>query len=100
WGMTKSRGGRFLLRIEDHDRQRCRPEFERTILDDLDWLGFIPDEYPTDDFRAGRCLGRQSDRSRIYEDALQKLRASGVVYACECSRIDIVAEAASSHELF
>ena len=99
WGITKSLGGRVLLRIEDHDRQRCRPEFERAILDDLDWLGFIPDEYPTDDFRAGRCPGRQSDRSRIYEDALQKLRASGLVYACECSRSDIVAVSTPSDEL-
>ena len=89
WGITKSLGGRVLLRIEDHDRQRSRPEFERAILDDLDWLGFVPDEPTTDRFRAGRCLGRQSDRSEIYEEALQNLRSLGLVYACECSRSDI-----------
>src|SRR4029079_17891401 len=89
WGITKSRGGRVLLRIEDHDRQRSRPEYERAILDDLDWLGFVADEYPTDAFRAGRFEGRQSDRTHLYEAALEKLRAKGLVYACECSRRDI-----------
>ena len=99
WGITKSRGGRVLLRIEDHDRQRSRPEFERAILDDLDWLGFVPDGWTTDAFRAGVCLGRQSDRSEIYELALQKLRSKGLVYACECSRGDIVTAATSGSEL-
>src|SRR5262245_2364479 len=99
WGLTKSRGGRVLLRIEDHDRQRSRPEFERAILDDLDWLGFAPDEWATDAFRAGRCLGRQSDRSEIYERALQKLRSAGLVYACDCSRSDIVTASTPHNEL-
>jgi glutamyl-Q tRNA(Asp) synthetase len=99
WGITKSRGGRVLLRVEDHDRQRSRPEFERAILDDLDWLGLVPDDYQTNAFRAGTCLGRQSDRSAIYEDALQKLRSMGLVYACECSRSDIVSASTSFDEL-
>jgi glutamyl-tRNA synthetase/glutamyl-Q tRNA(Asp) synthetase len=90
WGITKAFGGRVLLRIEDHDRQRSRPEFERAILDDLDWLGFVPDEPSTDHFRAGRCMSRQGDRSEIYAKALQELRSLGLVYACECSRSDIV----------
>jgi glutamyl-Q tRNA(Asp) synthetase len=99
WGITKSRGGRVLLRIEDHDRQRSRPEFEHAILDDLDWLGFVPDDYETDAFRARACLGRQSDRAAIYEEALQKLRSMGLVYACECSRSDIVTASTSLNEL-
>jgi glutamyl-tRNA synthetase/glutamyl-Q tRNA(Asp) synthetase len=78
-----------LLRIEDHDRQRSRPEFERAILDDLDWLGFVPDEPSTTTFRAGPCRGRQSDRHDLYETALSRLREQGLVYACECSRKDI-----------
>ena len=77
WGITKSVGGRVLLRIEDHDRQRSRPEFEHAILDDLDWLGFVPDEPTTDRFREGRCLGRQSDRSEIYSEALQTSAFAG-----------------------
>jgi glutamyl/glutaminyl-tRNA synthetase len=88
-----------LLRIEDHDRQRSRPEFERAILDDLDWLGFVPDDPSTTAFRAGRCPGRQSDRSGVYEAALAKLRARGLVYACECSRRDLASASASQDEL-
>jgi glutamyl-Q tRNA(Asp) synthetase len=96
WGITRSLGGRVLLRIEDHDRQRSRPEYERAILDDLDWLGFVPDEPATGAFRTGRCMGRQSDRSAIYETSLQRLRSAGVVYACECSRSDILSAAMPS----
>lgn len=86
WELARERGARVLLRIEDHDRERCRSEYETGILDDLDWLGFRPDIYPTDSFRAGTCLGRQSDRQRFYLDALDKLREMGLVYACDCSR--------------
>ena len=99
WGVTRAAGGRVLLRIEDHDRRRCRPEFERAILDDLDWLGFVPDEPSTDAFRIGRCDGRQSDRSEVYEDALATLRARGLVYTCECSRSDIASVAPQDSEL-
>ena len=79
-------GGRVLLRIEDHDRIRSRAEFEAGILDDLDWLGYCPDVYPTDAFRGGRCDGRQSDRDSIYRDAFELLRSLDLVYACDCSR--------------
>lgn len=96
WGITRSLGGQVLLRIEDHDQQRSRPEFERAVLDDLEWLGFAPDEPTTESFRGGPCIGRQSDRSAVYEAALQRLRAAGVVYACECSRSDILSAATSS----
>jgi glutamyl/glutaminyl-tRNA synthetase len=99
WGLTRSLGGQVLLRIEDHDRQRSRVEFEHAILDDLDWLGFVPDDPPTDAFRAGRCPGRQSDRNEIYEAALQKLRSMDLVYACECSRSDMVGASTSHDEL-
>jgi glutamyl-tRNA synthetase/glutamyl-Q tRNA(Asp) synthetase len=86
WEFARDRGAQVLLRIEDHDRERCRPEYERGILEDLDWLGFQPDIFPTDAFRAGPCLGRQSDRHHIYLDAFEKLRALGLVYACDCTR--------------
>jgi glutamyl-tRNA synthetase/glutamyl-Q tRNA(Asp) synthetase len=68
-----------LLRIEDHDRQRSRLDYERAIRDDLDWLGFVADE----------DAGRQSECSAIYEAALAGLRSTGLVYACECSRAEI-----------
>jgi glutamyl-Q tRNA(Asp) synthetase len=89
WGITRRAGGRVLLRIEDHDAQRSRRDYERAILDDLDWLGFAPDDPPTDAFRAGTCLGRQSDRQRIYERAFEQLRSDGLLYACDCTRRDI-----------
>jgi glutamyl-tRNA synthetase/glutamyl-Q tRNA(Asp) synthetase len=80
WRETRARNGRILLRIEDHDRQRSRPEFEAAIVEDLAWLGFEADE----------PLVRQSERGAMYEEALDRLRARGLVYACSCSRADIV----------
>jgi glutamyl-tRNA synthetase/glutamyl-Q tRNA(Asp) synthetase len=79
WGVARAAGGRVLLRIEDHDRQRSRAGYERAIREDLDWLGFVADEDG----------GRQSERGAIYEAALAGLRAHGLVYACECSRADV-----------
>ena len=79
WGIARALGGSVLLRIEDHDRVRSRPVFEQAILEDLDWLGFVPD--------VGRSpVLRQSDQPSRYEDALQRLRRNNAVYACECSR--------------
>lgn len=86
WEAARTAGGQVLLRIEDHDRARSRPEFEAGILDDLDWLGYAPDIFATDAFRAGRCDGRQSDREAVYDEALEILRAQRLVYACDCSR--------------
>jgi len=89
WGAARARNGRVLLRLEDHDRTRCRPEYEAGILDDLDWVGFVPDIFPTSAFRAGRCDGRQSDREARYRAAVEVLRAQGLVYGCDCSRRQI-----------
>ena len=79
WGMVRRRGGRVLLRIEDHDAIRSRPAFEAAILDDLQWLGFTSDE----------PMVRQSERGDIYVQALSELRQRGLVYACDCSRATI-----------
>jgi glutamyl-tRNA synthetase/glutamyl-Q tRNA(Asp) synthetase len=79
WGLARAHGGRVILRVEDHDRQRCRPEYEAALLEDLDWLGFVADE--------GRDpLIRQSDRGAEYEQALAVLDERGLLYACDCSR--------------
>jgi glutamyl/glutaminyl-tRNA synthetase len=86
WGFAQRLGGRVLLRIEDHDRQRCRPEYEAMLLDDLDGLGLVADEPSTDDLRAGPSTYRQSDNNAVYAGALADLRAQGLVYACDCSR--------------
>jgi glutamyl/glutaminyl-tRNA synthetase len=86
WGIARAFGGRVVLRIEDHDRIRCRPEHERALLDDLDWLGLAPDLGTTAELRAGPSLCRQSDRLPLYEAALARLEDAGLVYPCACSR--------------
>ena len=73
-------GGTFLLRIDDTDPARNLPGGEEAILADLTWLGITWDEGPV----------RQSDRDELYASALGRLRAQGLVYACECSRHDVV----------
>src|SRR5687767_9749085 len=89
WREAKAQNGAVLLRIEDHDRERCRPEYEAALLEDLDWLGFVPDVYPTAAFRAGRCESRQSDRHTVYQTVAERLVAQGLVYACKCTRKDV-----------
>ena len=89
WETARRDGGRVLLRIEDHDRQRSRLEYEESILEDLAWLGFTADAPPV----------RQSDRTEIYEEALRGLRDAGLIYACGCSRRDIVDAGGSGAEL-
>jgi glutamyl/glutaminyl-tRNA synthetase len=86
WGLARALDGEVLLRIEDHDRQRSRAEFERDLLDDLDWLGFEADHYPTTCYRDGPCEGRQSERDAIYRQTLAPLIAAGLVYGCNCTR--------------
>jgi glutamyl/glutaminyl-tRNA synthetase len=86
WGLARRAGGRVLLRIEDHDRQRCRPEYETALLDDLDRLGLAADEPTTDELRRGPSPYRQSDSQAAYASAFDALQARDLVYACDCSR--------------
>ncbi|MEO8208666.1 MAG: glutamate--tRNA ligase family protein [Chloroflexota bacterium] len=86
WGVARASSGAVVLRIEDHDRQRCRPEFEATLLDDLDVAGFTADEPDADAFRTGPSPFRQSDSVEAYEAAAEQLASMGVVYGCDCSR--------------
>ncbi len=72
-------GGKLLLRIEDIDPTRCRPEFEQAIHDDLAWLGIVFDG----------AARRQSDHLSDYAEALGKLQARGLVYPCFCSRSEV-----------
>ncbi|HUQ44019.1 MAG TPA: glutamate--tRNA ligase family protein [Candidatus Limnocylindria bacterium] len=86
WGLARRFGGWVLLRIEDHDRQRCRPEYEAALLDDLDRLGLAADAPSTEDLRAGPSIYRQSDNGSAYAAALETLRSAGRAYACDCTR--------------
>jgi glutamyl-Q tRNA(Asp) synthetase len=86
WGLARRLDARVLLRIEDHDRQRCRPEYETALLDDLDRLGIAADQPSTADLRTGESAYRQSDNGRAYAAALEQLAATTDVYACDCTR--------------
>ncbi len=77
--LAREAGGRFLLRIEDIDTERCRAEFEQAIYEDLSWLG-LAWENP---------VRRQSAHFSDYAEALAKLSARGLTYPCFCSRGDI-----------
>lgn len=100
WGIARATGGRVLLRIEDHDRQRARSEFEAALLDDLDRLGLTPDEPSTAALRAGASPFRQSDDHAPYHAAIARLRADGLVYACECTRSSFEAHGAETGHAF
>jgi glutamyl-Q tRNA(Asp) synthetase len=89
WGAARLLDAEVLLRIEDHDRERSRPAFEAAILEDLDWLGFAADIFPTSVFRAGPCAGRQSDRTHSYQAAAETLQSRGLLLGCDCSRADL-----------
>ena len=87
WGLAASSGAEVLLRIEDHDRQRSRREFDTALLEDLGWLGFQADRGPV----------RQTDPDALaaYDDALLSLSELGLVYGCDCSRATFAAWAAT-----
>jgi len=76
---ARDAGGRFLLRIEDIDRIRCRPEYEAAILEDLAWLGL----------EWGTPVRRQSDHMAEYQAALDALAARGLIYRCFRTRREI-----------
>src|SRR5690349_10854264 len=77
--LARARGGRFLLRIEDIDATRCRPEYEAAIYEDLAWLGL--------DWEAP--VRRQSEHFAAYRAAIEPLEAQGLVYASFESRAEI-----------
>ncbi|WP_372805300.1 tRNA glutamyl-Q(34) synthetase GluQRS [Loktanella salsilacus] len=86
--MARAAGGTFLLRIEDIDQSRARPESESQIYEDHAWLGLT---WPTP-------VMRQSDRLPAYAAALDTLWARGLLYPCTCNRRDILAAASAPQE--
>lgn len=84
---ARARGGRFLLRIEDIDGTRSRPEHVADILDDLRWLGLEWD---------GEVVF-QSQRLHLYGQALERLKARGLVYPCFCTRAEIADALSAPH---
>lgn len=90
WLSVRSRGGRWILRIEDLDPQRSRLEYARQIEDDLLWLGLDWDEGGVDG-RGANGPYSQSCRGDFYQEALDKLNEAGLLYPCHCRRADILA---------
>ena len=86
--LARAAGGRFLLRLEDTDRVRCRPDYEAAICDDLTWLGLSWDG----------PVHRQSEHLARYGAAVEGLAAQGLLYPCSCTRADIRAALAAPQE--
>lgn len=86
WTRARRDGGRFLLRIEDIDTTRCRPEWEAAIVEDLAWLGLTWEE----------PVRRQSEHFDDYRAALARLDAAGLLYPCFCTRKEIAGEIAAA----
>jgi glutamyl-Q tRNA(Asp) synthetase len=86
WEAARGTGGRFLLRLEDIDRGRCRDEFAAAIIDDLSWLGLSWDG----------PVRRQSEHFANYREALDRLARIGVLYPCFCTRRAIATEIAGA----
>jgi glutamyl-Q tRNA(Asp) synthetase len=86
WRRAREAGGRFLLRIENIDVTRCKPEYEAAILEDLAWLGLDWDGEPR----------RQSEHFAQYARTLDALRSRGLLYPCFCTREAIAREIASA----
>lgn len=77
--LARAYGGRLLVRIEDIDRARCRPELEAAIFEDLRWLGLAWEE----------PVWRQSERGGAYTEAIDRLDAMGLLYRCFATRSEI-----------
>ncbi|HMT44134.1 MAG TPA: glutamate--tRNA ligase family protein [Chakrabartia sp.] len=86
--LARTAGGRFILRVEDIDETRCRPEFPDAIFRDLVWLGLDWD---------GPVL-IQSERGALYRAAVQQLAEQGLAYRCWCTRAEIEEAASAPHD--
>jgi glutamyl-tRNA synthetase/glutamyl-Q tRNA(Asp) synthetase len=99
WGLARAFGGKVTVRIEDHDRQRSRVEFEHGILDDLVWLGLMSDDESSTELHRHPSRFRQSDNADRYRAALGILETQGLVFPCRCTRREIAERVGTrSHE--
>lgn len=87
WLWARAAGGEFLLRIEDLDPDRCRPQFTEGIFEDLTWLGLDWDG----------PVWTQSERRAVYDEVLAELEARGRAYRCWCSRAEVARAASAPH---
>jgi glutamyl-tRNA synthetase len=91
-----TQGGTLILRNEDLDSERCKPEFVRAMIEDLQWFGFRWQEGPDCEGRFGPYT--QSERRALYSDAFRKLEAGGFIYPCTCSRQDVQRALQAPHQ--
>lgn len=93
WGTARACGADVLLRIEDHDRGRCRPEFEQALFEDIAWLGLSA-------INTVEAVSpyRQSDCDDRYIATLDQLRHSAEVYACTCTRRELSTRTSPTHD--
>lgn len=90
---ARAAGGALVLRIEDLDRDRCRPEFREAIIEDLRWFGLDWDEGPD----VGGPWAPYEQSRRSYVEAWETLRAGGFIYPCTCSRRDVLSAPGAPH---
>jgi glutamyl-tRNA synthetase len=110
WQRARAAGGKLVFRNEDLDYQRCKPEFVSAMYQDLRWLGLDWDEgpEPPQSGKSGQPGGpgvggpfapySQSQRRSVYLEAWRKLRDSGLIYPCTCSRKDLERALSAPHE--
>lgn len=90
WAVAELLDLSVVIRMEDHDRSRCTAALERQILDDIAWLGFVPEAHSLDSLRgAPPSAYRQSDHPERYQAAFDRLDALGLLYGCTCTRGDL-----------
>lgn len=92
WLSARQKGGKVVLRIEDLDTARCKRPYAEQMIEDLCWLGLTWDEGPGVGGPDGPYY--QSERTALYEEALDKLRSMGLVYPCYCTRAELHAASA------
>lgn len=90
------RRGTLILRNEDLDRARCKPEFIGAVIEDLRWFGFHWSEGP--DVGGPHAPYNQSERMPHYIAAFERLRSAGVIYPCRCSRQDVLRALSAPHQ--
>ena len=98
WLQVRSAGGTMVLRVEDLDSDRSRPTYTAGMMADMKWLGLDWDEGP--DVGGHYAPYSQNERREMYQAALEKLTAAGLVYPCYCTRAELAASAphAGDHE--
>lgn len=96
WLSVRLQGGQWVLRIEDIDTARSKPELATALMDDLEWLGLTWDEGP----RVGGANGPyfQSERTAYYESLIDQWTCAGEVYPCYCNRARLLQIASAPHE--